>query len=140
MNLGEIFSQLEITVNSPALREQTVLAGGPLQPQSGFVLHPPHGKWTSSVVVDSHIAITTSKDILMAIASGQFLDPAVLALGYAGWGPGQLESEIARNDWLCSPASGNVIYHTPLQQRWEEAIHLLGVESLAQLSMWAGHA
>jgi len=140
MKLGEIFRQLEINVISPTLKEQAVLAGGPLQPQSGFVIHPPHGEWTSSIIMNSNIAVTTSKDILMAIASGQFLDPAILALGYAGWGAGQLETEIARNDWLSAPVSENIIYHTPLKLRWEQAIHLLGIKDVAQLSSWAGHA
>ncbi|MDO8954011.1 MAG: YqgE/AlgH family protein [Gammaproteobacteria bacterium] len=140
MKLGEIFRQLEISVNSPTLQNQAVLTGGPLQPHSGFVIHPPGGNWNSSVTMNPKIAVTSSKDILVAIASGKYLDSAVLALGYAGWSAGQLEAEIGRNDWLCTPASENIIFHTPMTERWEESMHLLGIKDIAQLSSWVGHA
>ncbi|MDF2939582.1 MAG: YqgE/AlgH family protein [Gammaproteobacteria bacterium] len=139
LKLGEVFRQMEITVSSPALNEATVLAGGPVQPHSGFVLHYPSGEWKSSLTVDK-IAITTSKDILRAIASGEFSKQAILVLGYAGWSEGQLEEEIARNDWLVAPVSEDIIFDTPLDKRWEEAIHSLGIKNISQLSSWAGHA
>jgi putative transcriptional regulator len=139
LKLGEVFRQMEITVSSPALNEQSVLAGGPVQPHSGFVIHRPLGEWKSSLILDK-LAITTSKDILMAIASGEFSKQAILILGYAGWGAGQLESEIARNDWLVAPVSESIIFDIPLDKRWEEAIHSLGIKNVSQLSSWAGHA
>jgi putative transcriptional regulator len=140
LKLGEVFRQMEITVNSNSLNEKIVLAGGPVQPQSGFVLHLPLGEWKSSLLINDRFAVTTSKDILMAIASGEFSKQAILALGYAGWGDGQLESEIIRNDWLIAPVSENIIFETPLKKRWEQAVQSLGIENISQLSSWAGHA
>ena len=96
ISLSEILSQLQISPNSDIL-DQTVLNGGPVQIDRGFILHTPTGHWDSSLTVTEHIAVTTSQDIMQAIADNKGPEKAIVALGYAGWGPGQLEYELSEN-------------------------------------------
>lgn len=116
-----------------------VFWGGPVQPERGFVVHRGPGGWESCLQVDENLFITTSRDILTAIGLGEGPKEYIVTLGYAGWGAGQLESEIRHNSWLNTPVDSAVIFHLPPRQRWQAATRLLGVE-VTQLTGWAGHA
>jgi putative transcriptional regulator len=135
---SELLKHLEIQVGSDFI-ERPVLAGGPVQTDRGFVIHRGRGQWQSSLAVSDDIAITTSLDILKALPNDQQLKDALIALGYAGWGPGQLEAEIAENAWLSVPASADILFETKVSERWHKAARLLGID-ISQLTSFAGHA
>lgn len=143
MELGAIFDQLDLEDVDPALASQPVLQGGPVHQERGFVLHEPElpagQEFDATLAVSDSIRVTTSQDILAAMARGQGPRRTVVALGYAGWGAGQLESELKENAWLSVPASARIIFETPFEQRWRESARLLGVD-VALLSSQAGHA
>ncbi len=139
MRMGEIFDQLEIQVERGPLTERQVLRGGPMQTDRGFVLHPAGGRWDSTLKVSDHIHVTTSRDILAAIARGEGPAEAVVALGYAGWDGGQLETEIRANVWLNAPVDAAIIFDLPFESRWDAAGRLLGVD-LSRISPTSGHA
>ncbi|AAZ25144.1 hypothetical protein CPS_1252 [Colwellia psychrerythraea 34H] len=119
--------------------EQLVLAGGPIAQQRGFVLHSSQPGWSSSLVLSKELMITTSKDILMALGTQQAPEQFIVTLGYAGWGPGQLEQELQANSWLTTPADIEILFKTPIEQRWKKATEKLGID-LAHLSTDIGHA
>jgi putative transcriptional regulator len=139
MNLAEVFEQLGLECARSRVTQQPVLRGGPVQTDRGFVLHKPQGRWESSLPFSERIHLTTSRDILDALARGDGPANAVVALGYAGWGAGQLEDEMARNAWLTVPADEHLVFEIPLDERWQAACRLLGVD-LLHLSSEAGHA
>jgi putative transcriptional regulator len=139
LQLVDIFEQLEIQVSKPDIRQQPVFSGGPVQADRGFVLHDTGTVWDSTLTITPEISITTSLDILQAIASGQGPQQTLVALGYAGWGAGQLEEEIAQNSWLNGPAQSDIIFRRATQERWQAAADLLGVD-LNLLSGDPGHA
>ncbi len=139
ISLQEIFSQLQIKSNSAETNNQMVLMGGPVQVDRGFILHRPTGQWESSLKVTDNIAVTTSRDIMQSIADNEGPQNTLIALGYAGWGPGQLEYELSENTWLSCPATEDIIFNTPIEKRWSAAAMLLGVD-LQLLSNQAGHA
>lgn len=139
MTLGEVFDQLGLDATHSRVNDQPVLQGGPVQTERGFVLHSPSGQWESSLPFSERVHLTTSRDILDAMAAGQGPESAVIALGYAGWEAGQLEEEVARNAWLTVPADARIVFATPVEQRWQAAASLLGVDLLT-LSSDAGHA
>jgi len=128
MRMGEIFEQLEIGLDKGPLRERQVLRGGPMQTDRGFVVHRAFGEWDTTLKVSDTLHVTTSRDILAAMARGQGPDEAVIALGYAGWDGGQLEAEIRANAWLCAPVDLGLIFDLPFESRWHAAGRLLGVE------------
>jgi putative transcriptional regulator len=137
--LGEIFEQLEIDCDDPVITRQPVYIGGPVHQDRGFLLHTPPGNWDSTLKITNHISVTTSRDILEAIARGFGPEQVIIALGYAGWGPGQLEFEMSENAWLSCPSNENILFNTPPEKRWEEAAKLLGID-LQLLSSDTGHA
>ena len=137
--LGELLAQLDIVADDAALAGTGVVAGGPVQPERGFVLHDDPRAWGSTLRLTPGLAITTSRDILDAIARGDGPPHALVALGYAGWGAGQLETELAQNSWLTVPADEGILFRTPLAERWEAATRGLGFDP-ANLSDYAGHA
>ena len=139
IDLGEVLGQMKIANNEPAIDHQSIYLGGPVQCERGFVLHKPHGNWEVTLKVTEHIGITSSRDILEALANGQGPEDCLIALGYAGWGPGQLEQEMAQNAWLSVPADDRIIFATPYEQRWERAAALTGVD-ITRLSSEIGHA
>ena len=104
-----------------------------------YILHDSSTEWSSTLRVTHEISVTTSLDILEAIAAGRGPAKSLIALGYAGWGAGQLESELAQNAWLSGPAESDIIFNRPSQERWQAAADLLGVD-LNLLSGDAGHA
>ena len=138
VTLASLFRQVEIELPDPALAEQAVFYGGPVQFDHGFVLHRPVGEWKSTLPV-GEIGLTTSRDILEAMSTGHGPRQHLVALGYAGWAPGQLEDEILRNGWLTVKADLDVIFDVPPESRYEAAMSALGVNA-ANLSEEAGHA
>lgn len=139
LDLAVVFEHMKITSNAPNIAGHPVFLGGPVQTERGFVLHSPLGQWDSSVHVTENMAVTTSRDILEAMAEGRGPEKVLVALGYAGWGPGQLEIEMAQNSWLNGPADPAIIFDTPVEKRWEAAAALMGVD-LRLLSNSVGHA
>lgn len=139
MRMAEIFDQLEIELSGSSLSERQVLRGGPMQTDRGFVVHRAGGDWDSTLKVSDTIHVTTSRDILAAMARGQGPDQAVVALGYAGWDGGQLEDEIRANAWLSAPVEAGIIFDLPFESRWAAAGRLLGVE-LSRISSISGNA
>ena len=139
MRMGEIFEQLEITLDKGPLRERQVMRGGPMQTDRGFVVHRPSGEWDSTLKVSDALHVTTSRDILAAMARGEGPMEAFVALGYAGWDGGQLEQEIRANAWLSAPVDLGLIFEMPFESRWEAAGRLLGVE-LSRISPTGGNA
>ena len=119
--------------------ERQVYWGGPVQPERGFVIHGPPGGWESSLKVNDELYITTSRDVLSAIGQGRGPESYLVALGYAGWEAGQLESEIMLNAWLNTPVDRAILFETPVPERWEAATRLLGVD-VTLLAGEAGHA
>ena len=116
-----------------------VMAGGPVQTDRGFVIHRSEKLWKSSIHLDDDIAITTSSDILHAMGKEEIENDAFVALGYAGWGPGQLESEIMSNSWLNIPIKSEIIFETDIETRWKKAANTLGFD-IEQLSYFSGNA
>lgn len=136
--LGDILKQLSISVDNPSLAQRPVFQGGPVQTDRGFVIHEPVGTWDSTLKLGT-LGVTTSRDVLAALARGQGPGRSFVALGYAGWGAGQLETELAANSWLSTPADERIIFETPVAERWQAAARLIGVD-IAMLSGDAGHA
>jgi putative transcriptional regulator len=139
MTLGEVFTQLALASNDARLGERAVLKGGPVQVDRGFVVHRAGGSWDSTLKVSDSVHVTTSRDVLAALAGGAGPADAFVALGYAGWQAGQLEEEIRANAWLNVPASDAIIFDLPFEERWHAAGRLLGIE-LNRLGSTAGHA
>lgn len=144
MRMGEVFEQLAIeledaTADRGALSGRPVLRGGPMQTDRGFVVHRAGGEWDSTMKVSPSIHVTTSRDILAAIARGDGPAEAVVALGYAGWDGGQLENEIRANAWLSAPVDAAIIFDVPFESRWAAAGRLLGVD-VSRISPLSGRA
>lgn len=138
MQLSHIFAQMELEF-VPAQGELPIMAGGPVQPERGFVLHRADTHWQSTLQVSSELSLTASRDIIEAIAQGRGPNECLITLGYAGWGEGQLEQEIAENSWLTVPANTDIIFNTPWDGRWAAAAQVLGID-VNLISSTAGHA
>ncbi len=137
---NKVLEQLDLDNSRQGIDQVPVLIGGPLQPERGFIVHPADdGDWESSHRIDGHWAITTSRDILAAMAAGTGPRHALLALGYAGWSAGQLEQELADNAWLTVSATTQILFDTEVDERWQAATRLMGFDS-HQLSPHVGHA
>ena len=139
ITLGEILTQMDIEVAAAGLSDAPVYLGGPVQAGRGFVLHEPADEWDSTLRVAPDIGITTSRDILVAMACGEGPKRSLVALGYAGWAAGQLEQELAENVWLSGPADRAILFDTSCDQRWRAAAQSIGVD-ITMLSADAGHA
>ncbi len=139
LTLANLFGEINIVLEDAGLRETNVLFGGPVLMDRGFVLHQPLGNWSSTLKIDDELGLTTSKDILEAIAAGTGPSRVLVTLGYAGWGPGQLEDEVARNGWLSVDANADVVFTLPPAERLSAAMALLGL-NYGNLSDVAGHA
>lgn len=139
MKLSEVLMQLNIAPASEAIAMQPVLRGGPVSTDRGFVLHRPGGKWDHSHRVSDTIQITTSRDVLAAMARGEGPEDAFIALGYAGWEPGQLEREIRDNSWLSIPVDASMVFDLPYEDRWNAAWRMLGID-MNMMSRVPGHA
>jgi putative transcriptional regulator len=139
LTLASLFGEINIALEDAVLRETNVLFGGPVLMDRGFVLHQPLGEWSSTLKINDELGLTTSKDILEAIAVGRGPSRVLVTLGYAGWGPGQLEDEVARNGWLSVDANADVVFTLPPAERLAAAMALLGL-NYGNLSDVAGHA
>jgi putative transcriptional regulator len=159
LSLKHLFEKVELPLHRQDLLQSNVLHGGPVQTERGFVLHEPmlekdsvdsenpnteavatpNSIYASTLNVPGGLAMTTSKDVLEALANGSGPQRVVVTLGYASWGEGQLESEIGENSWLTVPADPAVIFDTPIEQRYDKALSLLGLQAW-MLSSEAGHA
>ena len=139
LHLNDLLEQLSITIGAEMLN-RAVHFGGPVESGRGFVLHEKgYHSSISTMVVDDQFAMTATLDILEDLAQGRGPLKAVIALGYAGWGPGQLEAEISQNGWLTCDAQPSLIFDTDDVHKWEAALKTLGVDALA-LSADAGRA
>ena len=139
ITVGHLFEQVNIALNDDALSLEPVHFGGPVKIECGFVLHQPLGDWNSTLKIDGDIGLTTSKDILEAIAAGSGPAKLLVTLGYAGWGAGQLEEEIKLNGWLTVEADANLIFNLPDEDKLAAAMLKLGVRP-EMLSGSVGHA
>ncbi len=140
MRMGDVLAQMKIRCRASEVMNEPVLIGGPVQQEHGFVLHEAvEREWDSSLPVADDLCVTTSRDILGAIAAGRGPPRSLLALGYAGWTAGQLEHEILQNAWISVPAQKSVLFQVPIESRWHAALALLGIDPLS-LSDDVGHA
>lgn len=137
--IGELFSQMGIESDDLVLGETPVLLGGPVHPDRGFVLHDDPREWSSTLRFGDGLAVTTSRDILVAMAKGDGPKNVLVALGYSGWDAGQLEAELGENAWLTVPADQAIVFRTPLNDRWQAAASSLGVD-MRLLADRTGHA
>lgn len=139
-SLQLLFDQLQMPTFSQQRKDEPLLFGGPLQPERGFVLHRPMGHWQSSLLMASdEVTITTSNDIIRAIANDQGPKEAMVALGYVAWPDQKLEQEIMHNDWLVCPFKAELLYDVPFDDRWNQAALSLGV-NMNHLVLGEGHA
>jgi putative transcriptional regulator len=144
IKVKNLFEKVELTLDRTELAEQPVFFGGPVQTERGFVLHDGMGgdepsPYSSTLNVPGGLAMTTSKDVLEAMSHGAGPRRVLITLGYAGWDPGQLEDELGRNGWITVDAKPEVIFDTPIAQRYDRALSLLGIDP-RMLSQEAGHA
>ena len=145
LDLGTLFDKIELKLEIAPLLEQPVYFGGPVQVERGFVLHEPipSPSYSSSLIIPGGLTMTTSKDVLEALAIGNGPRKFLMTLGYAGWSAGQLEEEITFNGWMNVPLSrqqmADIIFDTPSSQRYEKAMSHLGFDP-SHLSGEAGHA
>jgi putative transcriptional regulator len=138
MTLANLLEKVDLPADSQAA-DVPVYYGGPVQTDRGFVLHKKAGQYTSSIELANEMALTTSRDVLNAVASGTGPERMLITLGYAGWGAGQLEQELAQNAWLSVAATEHIIFDEPAQARYPAAMQLLGIDPM-MLAGSAGHA
>jgi len=139
MSLATLFEKIEIPLEAEGFAELPVLFGGPVQTDRGFVLHRPVGEWQSTLAVNQHVGLTSSRDVLQAVArQGQPRD-VMVTLGYSGWSAGQLEHELAQNAWLTVPAEPRILFDLPYEERLASAMETLGID-FTNLADDAGHA
>jgi putative transcriptional regulator len=134
-----VFEQLGLDATQSRITQQPVLRGGPVHTDRGFVLHSPQGQWESSLPFSERVHLTTSRDILDALARGEGPTEALMALGYAGWESGQLERELKENAWASMPVDARVVFELPFEERWAGAWRLMGID-VDRLSPESGHA
>lgn len=143
IKLKNLFEKVELKLDRSELAEQPVFFGGPVQTERGFVLHERLSEgastFNSTLSVPGGLEMTTSKDVLEAMAEGAGPKKVLVTLGYSGWQAGQLEDEIGRNGWLTVDADPKIIFDTPVEKRYDRAVSLLGIDP-RMLSQEAGHA
>jgi putative transcriptional regulator len=139
LDLAGLLEKIDIKLENDQLSSLPVYFGGPVQLDRGFVLHRPVGAWQSTLVVNEEVGLTSSRDVLASVGSAGQPSEIIVTLGYAGWDPGQLESELAQNSWLTVPARPDILFDLPPEERLPAAMLKLGV-SFTQLSDVAGHA
>ncbi len=138
LSVAGLLEKIDLKLEIALPQNASVYFGGPVHTDRGFVLHSPAGSSSSSIQL-GQLALTTSRDVLQAVAEGNGPEKMLVTLGYSGWGAGQLENEIAQNAWLTVPANAEVIFATPPEDRYAAALKLLGIDP-AMLSGVAGHA
>lgn len=138
LTFPELLEQLDINPGKPA-DDIRVHFGGPVESGRGFVLHSDEYLQDSSMVIDDGVALTATLDVLRDVADGSGPRRSIMALGYAGWGPGQLDAEIIHNGWLHAPADADLLFSRDIGKTWDRAIHKIGVDPF-KLTTDAGHA
>ncbi len=142
IKLKNLFQKVDLSLDSEELAEQPVFYGGPVQTERGFVLHEKQGDepvYSSTLSIPGGLEMTTSKDVLEALSQGAGPRRLLVTLGYSGWAAGQLEDELGRNGWLTVDAVPEIIFDTPVAERYDRAVSLLGFDP-RMLSQEAGHA
>jgi putative transcriptional regulator len=139
LKLAGLFEQLDVENPDPDAAELPVLMGGPVGPERGFVLHEPVDRYENTLAVSEDIHLTLSRDVIDAVAASNGPQQILVALGYAGWDAGQLETEMLANSWLTVPATTDIVFDMPFEQRWMSAAKTLGID-ISQISTDAGHA
>jgi len=144
IKLRNLFEKVELSLDREDLADAPVFFGGPVQTERGFVLHEHSGDddtnpYNSTLKIPGGLEMTTSKDVLEALANGSGPKRVLVTLGYSGWGAGQLEEEIGRNSWINVQAEPGIIFETPVDERYDKALSLLGID-VRMLSQEAGHA
>jgi putative transcriptional regulator len=148
INLRNLFEKVDLPLGRDELAGTPVLQGGPVQTERGFVLHeavvaeggdPAESVYASTMTIPGGLEMTTSKDVLEALSHGAGPKRVLVTLGYSGWGAGQLEDEMKRNSWINVGAQPEIIFDTPVEQRYDKALSLLGIDA-RMLSQEAGHA
>jgi putative transcriptional regulator len=139
LTLETLFDRIDLKLEIAPWKDSPVFFGGPVQTERGFVLHGPPKAYSSTLPIAPDVSLTTSKDVLEAVAGGSGPDKMLVTLGYSGWGAGQLESEIAQNAWLTVKAQTDIIFDTPADEKYDAALKLLGIDAV-RLSGQAGHA
>ena len=142
ITFSELLSQLDIPLTIDTLASTPVYLGGPVETGHGFILHSNDvglDTWSQTLRINKHISLSSSKDILTAIASGKGPANFLITLGYAGWGKGQIEKEMEQNSWLNVIADNDIIFNTPTDKRWESAAMKLGID-INLISGDIGHA
>lgn len=130
---------LQTEIKSKELNTEPIYAGGPVHMDHGFILHYPQEGWNSSIQISPEVMLTTSKDILEALGTERGPNQYLVAMGFAGWEPGQLEDEIRDNSWLVAPAQAHILFDTPASERWHKTGESLGID-LYQMTDEIGHA
>jgi putative transcriptional regulator len=139
LKLSGLFEQLSVDDPDPQAASNPVLSGGPVGTERGFVLHGPQHSYDNTLAVSDDIRLTLSRDVIDAMAEGNGPQDTLVALGYAGWEPGQLEDEMLANSWLNVPATPEIVFKTPFADRWDSAARTLGID-ISCISTDAGHA
>ena len=139
MTVGEVFEQMKLASTDTHQVARPVLRGGPLLRDRGFVVHRPGGRWDSTHRISDQVQVTTSRDVLDAMARGEGPQDAFVALGYAGWDAGQLERELLDNAWLTLPFDERVMFNLPHEARWQSAWQAIGID-VGRVSALSGHA
>lgn len=139
LKLSGLFEQLSVDDADPQVAGDPVMSGGPVGMERGFVLHGNDQSFENTLAVSDEIQLTLSRDVIDAMAVGDGPDKSLVAIGYAGWEPGQLEDEMLANSWLNVTATPELVFDTPFEERWDSAARLLGVD-IASISPDAGHA
>ena len=139
--IGDVFDELSLPISGLEHTFDPVFEGGPVNPELGLIIHDEGGenRWESSLEIGGGLWLTSSLDILSALAGGRGPANAMMILGYAGWGPGQLELELRQNSWFNAPPDHSIIFNTCIDQKWHQAAKLLGID-YARLSTEVGHA
>jgi len=143
IDLKHLFEKVDLSLERPDLASTPVYFGGPVQTERGFVLHESlddeGGHYNSTLKIADGLEMTTSRDVLEALSNGAGPRKVFITLGYSGWGAGQLEEELARNGWLTVDAQAEIIFDTPVDERYDKALSLLGIDRNFLMGE-AGHA
>lgn len=139
MSLATLFEKIDVPFESPGMANLPIFFGGPVQTDRGFVLHRPVGEWQSTLAVNQDVGLTSSRDVLQAVAREGQPREIMVTLGYSGWGAGQIEHELAQNVWLTVPADPHILFELPYEDRLPSAMEILGID-FKNLATNAGHA
>lgn len=139
MSLATLFEKIDVPLQTSELANLPIFFGGPVQTDRGFVLHRPVGEWQSTLAINQNVGLTSSRDVLQAVARDGQPREIMVTLGYSGWAAGQLESELAQNAWLTVAADPHILFDLPYEDRLPSAMEMLGI-NIAYLAAHAGHA